>query len=441
MIISIPDKLTPVRAVNFAKYIGTLEANCDNFEYDFSAMQHCRPFGLLIIAAAIRNNMKRFPRAQHNMINTEQTQGGRFAADFGFFQSMGIDIGIAREEDDVGNRYIPIKKITAANLHKQYSDTVVLNEKVDRHARVLSDVLVADLSKEVRTAVQYCFREIIRNTFEHANTDSLWVCGQYWPSRDEAEIAILDEGIGIYKSLKSNLRIKVNSCSEANMMALQPGLSSTYGQKQDPFDIWQNSGYGLYVASTLCAMNGGYFVLSSGDATALINGDGNIQTIYDSLQMGTAVCLNIRTNSRKLQSFEKTLTAIVSEGERKARENGSQRILSASKVTTVASMLKHIEASLSTDDNSVGVEPIGKNLIPINTQVTFEVLSTIDGDLTGNFEFNGDKIPGRLTNVTKANKKLYLSHHSKIQAVVRKYKNGVYCLLEPSYYKSKSKKG
>ena len=40
-----------------------------------------------------------------------------------FFQSMGIDIGIAREEDDVGNRYIPIKKITAANLHKQYSDS------------------------------------------------------------------------------------------------------------------------------------------------------------------------------------------------------------------------------------------------------------------------------------------------------------------------------
>ena len=89
MIISIPNKLTPVSAVNFAKYIGTLEANCDNFEYDFSAMQHCRPFGLLIIAAAIRNNMKRFPRAQHNMINTEQTQGGRFAADFGFFSKYG----------------------------------------------------------------------------------------------------------------------------------------------------------------------------------------------------------------------------------------------------------------------------------------------------------------------------------------------------------------
>lgn len=32
----------------------------------------------------------------------------------------------------------------------------------------------------------------------------MWVCGQYWPSFELAEIAIADEGIGIYNSITQN---------------------------------------------------------------------------------------------------------------------------------------------------------------------------------------------------------------------------------------------
>lgn len=81
----------------------------------------------------------------------------------------------------------------------------------------------------------------------------------------------MDEGIGILKSLQSNSRISARSCEEANYLALQPGMSRTIGLKQDPMDIWQNSGYGLYVASTLCAMTGGYFIISSGNSAVLDN--------------------------------------------------------------------------------------------------------------------------------------------------------------------------
>lgn len=50
MIISIPKKLTPLVAVNFAKAISECES-AEEYIYDFGDMQHCHPFGLLVIAS------------------------------------------------------------------------------------------------------------------------------------------------------------------------------------------------------------------------------------------------------------------------------------------------------------------------------------------------------------------------------------------------------
>lgn len=434
MRITIPEKLTPLNAINFVQ---SMEGCTDEeeFIYDFQQMQHCRPYGLLLTAYAIRNNIKRFPDSTHKLENPTNTQGGRFAASFGFYQSIGFDEGLAKEEEDIGYRYIPIKKISANDLHQEYTDTTLLNEKVNRQAATFSDMLVADQPQKVREAIQYCFREIIRNTFEHGKTDSFWVCGQYWPTRNEAEIAILDEGIGILQSLLPNSRITVNTCAEANTLALQPGLSRTIGIKQDPEDIWQNSGYGLYVASTLCAINGGQFWLCSGTSAILVNADG--QTEYNAKQEGTAICLNIRTDSKKLRHFDHTLEAIVKEGEKKAFENGEKRILTASKITTIASMIRHIENSVQTYAPN---EADSNSPIPLNTVVQFSAKSiSARGDIIGTFEYDGKTFDGVLLNVTGFNRTKYVENQMTITAVVRKIKKGKYNLLEKHSYDKKIK--
>lgn len=375
--------------------------------------------------------MERLNEARHSVINTEVTQGGQFAASFGFYQSIGFNIGLAKDEDEEGDRYIPIKKISAQDLHSEYLDTLMLNEKVNRHAATLSQMLIGNQPTVVQDALQYCFREIMRNTFEHANIDSLWVCGQYWPARKEAEIAVLDEGIGVFRSLHANSRISVSSCKEANKLALQPGLSRTLGMKQDPFDVWQNSGYGLYVASTLCAMNGGYFVLSSGDSAILVNSQNQIE--YSGAQQGTAVCLNIRVNSKKLKQFDQTLSAIVNEGERKARENGEKRILTASKVTTIASMIRHIENEITDEAEKTWND---ESIIPINTEVVFEARScNARGEISGGFSYNGKEYRGLLLNVDSFNRKKFVEEKMKVRVVVRKLSNNIYKLLESHKYK------
>ncbi len=438
MNIEIPSQLSPVHSINFANFISQLE-EYPTYIYDFHKMQHCRPYGLLVIASAIRNNMNCYPRASHSAINYNSTQGCEFASTFGFFQSSGFDIGDLKEENDTGYRFVPIKTISSDYLNYEYTDTTLLNEKVNYQAVFLADTLVGDQPKNVQEVVQYCFREMMRNVFEHAQIKELWVCGQYWPSRNEAEIAILDEGIGILKSLKTNARIHAESCSEANRLALQPGLSRTIGMKQNPYDQWQNSGYGLYVASTLCAINGGYFILSSGDKTIFVNGQQ--QTEYSTNQLGTAICLTIQTKSKKLRNFDETLEEIVREGENRAQENGEKRILTASKVTTIASMIKHIETNSHQDLCHVSDCLLVENHIAINTEVLFTANSfNQKGELLGKFIYDEKEYSGVLLHVSSKSRIFYINNQIPIHAIVRKRRNDTYVLLEKHKYDKQVKK-
>lgn len=435
-IIKIPKELTPVMAINFAKHLDSLQKS-EEYIYDFIEMQHCHPFGLLCVASAIRNNIKTYSSSKHSFINETATQGGRFASCFGFYQSFGNNQGDVKEEDDQGYRYIPIKKISANNLHQKYQDNGLLNDKVDRHAYSLANMLVYDKTAKVKDAVQYCFREMMRNAFEHSQTDELWVCGQYWPSRNEAEIAILDEGIGILKSLTSNSRIHATTDQEANELALQPGLSCALGTYQDPNNIWQNSGYGLYVASTLCAISDGYFIISSGTSSIILNKEN--QNAYTSSQKGTVVCLNIKTNSKALLDFDQTLSRIVQEGQKKATENIEQRILSASKITTIGSMIRHIQNMQEKQEEFYLEEE--QDEIPVNQTVVF-FASTINraGEIKGSFSYNGKVYKGVLLNVCRFNREKYLDKKQSAIAVVRKQKNGVYLLLEEYKYQKQISK-
>jgi hypothetical protein len=146
---------------------------------------------------------------------------------------------------------------------------------------------------------------------------------------------LIDEGKGVWGSLRTNRRYKLLSDAEANKLALQPGASRMLGIRQDPYDIWQNSGYGLFMASALCGI-GGYFILGSGQDTTLVNAEQ--QTNYYSDIKGTAICMNIRTDL--IGNLQTQLDHLATLGRQCAEENSQLRIVSASKVSTIASLLR-----------------------------------------------------------------------------------------------------
>jgi len=335
----IKETLNPQNALYCAHYIANRPPSA-SFYYDFSKMQHCPPFGVLAIANAIRTNIKKYPHAQHIPVRMNETQGSDYAHSLGLFRMLGWESG-KKELNDCGQPYhIPIVELSPELLRNEYGkDTVILGNLIEHAAEKMATTLTQSPSSDITKALQYCIREMVRNTFEHGKTNSVWVCGQFWPQKGRAEIAIMDEGCGIKASLQSNHRFKCTSDKDANKLALQPGVSRMVGLYQDPYDDWQNSGYGLYVSSSLCTL-GGHFILASGDDATFLNNHG--QKNYSSTMNGTIVCLSLNANN--IEDLSKLLKAIVSEGSRRSKEYGKDRILTASKVSSIASITSSLKS-------------------------------------------------------------------------------------------------
>ena len=123
----------------------------------------------------------------------------------GFFKyiSPSLDIGKMPGEANGSPKYIPITPLIVDDLQKaayEQGNYMVLGDLIEQEAGRLSRIVDRG-NKELHKLLTYLIREILRNTPEHAKSNTMWVCGQYWPSYELAEIAIIDEGIGIYNSI------------------------------------------------------------------------------------------------------------------------------------------------------------------------------------------------------------------------------------------------
>jgi hypothetical protein len=165
----------------------------------------------------------------------------------------------------------------------------------------------------------YLIREMLRNIPEHANESTAWICGQYWADHT-AEIAVIDEGIGVKNSLQRNAihRQYVIDDETALRCAIKAGISQSFipARGTRSSDIWSNSGYGLYMASEICKELRGSFCIASGKNYVHIGPDGIVSSGEANIQ-GTAVKLTFSTDY--LKSSREIIQSIASRGEAEAR--------------------------------------------------------------------------------------------------------------------------
>ena len=147
----------------------------------------------------------------------------------------------------------------------------------------------------------------------------MWICGQYWPSYSLAEIAIMDEGIGIFESITQNEahREYIKDNATALQWALKAGISEAFepSKKQKSGDEWANSGFGLYMVSEICRhLNGSFCIISYGNYMLIDNRGVKIgKTSFN----GTAI--RIRVPSKKISNAQAIISQIASQGEAEAR--------------------------------------------------------------------------------------------------------------------------
>lgn len=331
MVFHVPD-LNYSAAMDFCKKVNSyvVRDNDTIIEIDFNRVGNCDPFPMLMVSTAIRNMRKK----NRNLQFIARNCNNRYAEYMKFYNACGINLGADVEYSRGNGNYSCITKLSIEDLYTESHENLdYIQETIEKKSKEMSKVLCRE-DKEFQNWMTFVIRELLRNIPEHSQSRTIWYCAQYWPSHDLVELAILDEGIGISKSLADSYEFKelYKNDYEALQLALEPGVSGTFSSTRRSIGTgdWQNSGYGLYMVSQMCAELGASFIIASGDsAIRIAKENGEIkQTKYDTHMDGTAIQIRIRPS--KNVNYEQVRRDILKRGEELARSK-DYTIHSASK--------------------------------------------------------------------------------------------------------------
>ena len=330
MKINVPD-LTAGAALDFCIDVNNIEEiEGEEYYVDFGNVRTCDPFPMLIVSREIkrkREEFKHLPFYANNYSNT-------YAKHMKFYSACGLNLGDDVEFTKGNSNYSCITKFSVNQLKEEGRENLdIIQEVIEKKSKDMASI-VAQGNIEFRNWLAFVIRELMRNIPEHSKSDTIWYCAQYWPSYDLVELAILDEGVGIKESLSENINHVhlIKTDEDAIRLSLEPGISGTMIENKTYLSQseWDNSGYGLYMVSEMCAELNASFILASGkSAVKVCKENGNI--VYRSRGTnvhGTAIQIRIKPSATV--DYNEIRRKIVLRGEAKARKN-SKAIHTASK--------------------------------------------------------------------------------------------------------------
>ena len=292
--VSIPGKL------NEMNVISSLEEMMQFLEeprvlIDFSNVAYVWPFGTLILAEGIkefvsyrkRNGLDTNLRPCERIDNEEGTPLS-YLRFFHFFDYVDAPCGRDISPAAVGKGYIPITEITKQELIERAGSERKIQDAIEDLCTEIAGNLVNERNMYIENTITYCFREIIRNTFEHAQINSCTIMAQSWRRNNDFEVALVDNGVGILSTIKQQHEVRITE--DALDLSLSPGTSGAAYNPSD--DKWGNTGFGLYILSELGKKYGTFSIYSSG---VLIQIRGDKKTYTDITIGGTGVklCMNL----------------------------------------------------------------------------------------------------------------------------------------------------
>lgn len=294
--ITLPESLTFEHVSTFLPRLHWVKY-AERYLIDGSKMKYFEPGGMLLCALGL----KRF-LARRMEVNTRfEYRGDAFGYPgvMGFYQTLGRKQGKGPGESPGSSQYLPITELKI-NVLQNRAATSQIGPEIEKEAARLAGLLLQNGNGPIFSQVAYSITEMMRNVVEHSRAQSIWYAGQYWPNKDSVQIVILDEGVGIRRSLARNPNCRVSTDKEALTLALKPGITGTPPpSEEDSFhgtetDIWSNAGFGLHIVSRLCAKLGKFSIVS-GDAGLIEKSDN--QNSINSFFQGTVIQMHLKTTT------------------------------------------------------------------------------------------------------------------------------------------------
>ena len=328
MHIEIPRSLNLKDTIKFVSYLLSLP-DSDEYVFDFINLKWIEPFSLLYLSYSINYFVGMHSGSDIIATNFNKTQAATYAGHMGFFKAFRVDVGNKPGQAMGGQNYIPIEIFNLdvwqeeAKVERKY-----IGEIIEQRSREFTQVLTRESKGDLIDTLEFVLREIIRNVAEHSGAQQVGFCAQYWPLRNMVELAILDSGIGFKTSLSENPFLDKDMTDRAALnYALLPGISGKMykGKYKDPYDEWENSGFGLYMASEICR-NGGSFFVCTNSAGALLR-----RTTKQNIELATpCTAIRLRLNTNMIAPTSKALPMYQKKGQAVAKEiNGANITASA----------------------------------------------------------------------------------------------------------------
>lgn len=291
-----------VEALNTINEISKLIVTDDEIVFDFTSFTENNPFNNLLIASAIKQFYKL--NKDKTKVSILPKSNNDFLSHIGFYNMIGANFGKMLGEAKPSSNYVPITRIKF---------DINFYDVVEKNAKDLALLLRFD--KDLKEFLTYAFTETIRNVYEHAETNQVYVCAQKWSSMDLVEISIVDTGCGIAHALGKRFIDKDEE--QLIHLAVLPGISARSNHSYlNKDDAWRNSGYGLYALRKLSNLYRGSFFLCSGNK-AIYQFQDQVEN-YDTNFKGTAIAIRIRTDVNI--NFKETLRRVIREGEIDAKK-------------------------------------------------------------------------------------------------------------------------
>lgn len=327
-IIDIPRTLNLYNSINFCKNLWSLPES-EHYDFNFANLSFLEPFTMAYVA----NELKRYRNTKPDVrFSASNHKSHTYAAHMGFFKAFGLQYGHEPGEASGSSTYLPLTIINVAELkHEAASQYIHIGDLIEEKSSQIAQLLTRQESGDIVDTLTFSIREIMRNVVEHSNSEVIEYCAQYWPNKKLVEVAILDTGDGIQKSLSNNPHLHIESERDALHFALMPGISGKmYSGVRKTGDAWQNSGFGLYMTSRICRNGGSFFIASNDNALLLTKGDKKDKSC---IYKGTA--LRLRINTSNITSYNSMLASYKEEGFNAAKKFSSSSTIEPSLASTM----------------------------------------------------------------------------------------------------------
>jgi anti-anti-sigma regulatory factor len=263
----LPDTLTP-ESVPFLASLDAIYQDGDaQITLDFSQVRFVSPFGLCLLAATLE-------WLEHEERKVELA--GVSSSVGGYLARMDCLQG-ALAEPFVGPRNNRPEALVEVQVISKRGEADMASQKlaqafvgrfpdVDQHG-VPDEMTGLKPGEATEEALAYIFTELIDNSLTHGRKygfpgAKVWVAAQYYPSKDQIRLAVVDNGCGLLRSLQDHPRLSDKTDVAAILLALQPRVSGNrdVGLMEDS----HNQGVGLSVSSELAICAGGRMDIISG---------------------------------------------------------------------------------------------------------------------------------------------------------------------------------